>query len=275
MGAMSGSQKHEQEWEYQWSHLEDREEWLFTEWIRPNRLEDFAGKTVLDVGCGPGHHARLAARTATRVVGIDLNAAAIAKEKLRDLPNVEILEGDVAIWDTGERFDIIYSVGVVHHTADPDRTVAHLLNLLKPGGRLILWVYALEGNAINKHALEPLKSGLVRYLPRPMVFWLAHVFNLSLYPVVYSVYLLPLRSLPFYEYFDNFRKLSYKRNHANVFDKLNAPTTHFISRKQAEGWLRGLENPHLSAYVGVSWRVSGTKPARSTRPSTDERNHEL
>ncbi len=255
------TQPRQEEWAYQWARLEDREEWLFREWISPNRPEDFAGKTILDAGCGPGHHARLAARTAKRVVAMDLNAAAIAREKLADLRNVEVLDGDIATWDSGERFDVVYSVGVVHHTADPDRTVAHLRELLKPGGRLILWVYALEGNALNKWLLEPAKSAVIGRLPRPIVMALSHALTAALYPIVYSLYLLPLRGLPFYEYFGNFRKLTYKRNQANVFDKLNAPTTHFISREQGARWLNGLADVHQSQYVGVSWRLSGTKPA--------------
>ncbi|MCX5796751.1 MAG: class I SAM-dependent methyltransferase [Elusimicrobia bacterium] len=256
---MPEAQRKQDEWEFQWTHLEDRESWLYADWIWPNRLEDFADKTVLDAGCGPGHHVRLVAAKAKRVVGIDLNTVSIARQKTADLRNVAFLEGDIAEWDTGERFDVVYSVGVVHHTDDPDRTVAHLKNLLKPGGRLILWVYAREGNALNEFFLEPAKSLLLRRMSRPVVLWLSHALTLALYPMVYSLYLLPLRALPFYHYFANFRRMPYTRNQANVFDKLNAPTTHFISRTRAEKWLEGLQDPHISPYVGVSWRISGTK----------------
>lgn len=254
-------QPRQSEWEYQWSTLEDHEDWLFRDWIAPNTVESFAGLSVLDAGCGPGHHTRLAATSARRVVGVDLNTVAIAKEKLKGLTNVELQQGDVSTWDGGETFDVVFCVGVVHHTADPDKTVAHLAELVRPGGRLILWVYAKEGNALNRWLLEPFKTVLVRFLPRPVVLALSHLMTASLYPFVYTVYLLPLKALPFHEYFSNFRKLSYRRNMLNVFDKLNAPTTHFISEERARGWMRGFEGVHVSPYMGVSWRVSGTKPA--------------
>lgn len=257
---MSG-QKRQDEWAYQWTRLEDKTEWLFADWISPNKAEDWKGLSVLDAGCGPGHHSRVAARHARRVVGLDLNTSSLAGTKLAALPNFEAKDGDIAAWDSGERFDIVYSVGVVHHTDDPDRTVAHLKTLLKPGGRLILWVYSAEGNWINEHLLEAFKTVFARFLPRPALEVLAHLFTLALYPLVYTVYLLPLTFLPFHEYFTNWRKLSYSRNFLNVFDKLNAPTTHFITRARAEKWLEGLEKTHLSPYMGVSWRVSGSKPA--------------
>lgn len=251
-------QGRQDEWEYQWNRLWDSESWLFADWIWPHTLEELKGKTVLEAGCGPGHHTRLLAAHAKRVVALELNTAVIAREKTKDLANVEILEGDIARWDSGERFDVVLSVGVVHHTSDPDATVAHLRSLLKPSGRLILWVYAREGNALNRWLLEPFKSVLARRMPRPLVMGLAHALTAGLYPLVHTLYRLPLKFLPFHEYFGNFRRMAYPRNFSNVFDKLNAPTTHFISRAQAERWLEGLTQTHLSPYVGVSWRVSGT-----------------
>jgi hypothetical protein len=46
-----------------------------------------------------------------------------------------------------------------------------------------------------------------------------------------------------------------------VFDKLNAPQTHFISHSMIEQWFDPNEftDIHISSYVGVSWRASGTR----------------
>lgn len=254
-------QEKQEEWRFQWSALGEtaHAERLLRDWIHPNRLEDLAGKTVLDAGCGPGHHSVLLARHAAHVVGLDLNCAALARER-NPAPNIEYLDADIARFDDGRRFDAVMSVGVVHHTDDPDATVRHLKELVKPGGRLILWVYAEEGNALNRRLVEPAKWLVVRRLPRPLVVALAHVLTALIHPVAHTLYRLPLRLLPYYEYFANWRELGYVRSHLNVFDKLNAPVTNFISGERARSWVAGWKDVHVSQYVGVSWRVSATRP---------------
>ena len=84
-----------------------------------------------------------------------------------------------------------------------------------------------------------------------------------MWPIVHSIYRLPLMFLPYYEYFENFRRLSFRRNVLNVYDKLNAPQQHFLSRATMESWFNPDEfgDVHLSQYKGVSWRASGTKRA--------------
>jgi hypothetical protein len=87
---------------------------------------------------------------------------------------------------------------------------------------------------------------------------LAWFLTLALYPIVHTVYRLPLRRLPYFEYMQNWRRLSARRNMLNVFDKLNAPQTQFIDEARVRRWAADpeFELAHLSRYVGVSWRVT-------------------
>ncbi|MGZ3900710.1 MAG: hypothetical protein ACXVNQ_09830, partial [Bacteroidia bacterium] len=98
-------------------------------------------------------------------------------------------------------------------------------------------------------------------MSRKSLLTLSKITTALMYPPIYTVYLLPLKFLPFYEYFQNFRKLTYSRNTLNVFDKLNAPQVDFISRERIEKWFSKdkFTNIHISPYKGVSWRGSGTK----------------
>lgn len=253
-------QQKQDEWRWQWEHLEDDNKWLFEEWIAPHTLESFRGKTVLDCGCGGGQHAMFTAPYAKRVLGVDLNASEIARKRNAAFPNVEIREADLAQMDLGEQFDVVYCIGVIHHTDDPDATFRNIARHCKPGGRVIVWCYSHEGNFLNRTVLETLKRWILLRLPRSINLFIAHLLTMMLYPVIYTIYLLPLKFLPFYEYFQNWRRLGYERNMLNVFDKLNAPQTWFITRRRIEGWFSPdrFADIHISPYKGVSWRGSGT-----------------
>lgn len=253
-------QEKQSEWAWQWENIQDDNQWLFTEWIYPNTFETFRDKDVLDCGCGGGQHVLFVAPYARHVTGVDLNALESAKERTKELANVDLVEADLAAMDLGKKYDIVYSIGVLHHTDDPNTSFANIARHAKPSGKVIVWVYSKEGNFWNRYFVEPLKTILVYHLPRSIVMGIAHIFTALLYIPIYTIYLLPIHGLPFYEYFQNWRRLSYHRNLLNVFDKLNAPQTWFITQQQIRGWFSPdrFTDIHISPYKGVSWRGSGT-----------------
>jgi SAM-dependent methyltransferase len=108
---------------------------------------DLSGKVVLDAGCGMGRYLRVAAETSPRlIVGLELSPAAeAARELTRELPEVDVVRGDLLRLPFAEaRFDVIYSLGVLDHTPDPRAAFMALARLLKPGGYLVVWVYPRE-----------------------------------------------------------------------------------------------------------------------------------
>jgi 2-polyprenyl-3-methyl-5-hydroxy-6-metoxy-1,4-benzoquinol methylase len=258
---MSDLQKKQDDWKWQWERFEDKERWLFSDWIFPNTLEDFRGKRVLDAGCGGGQHTSFVAPYAAEIVAADLNALDVAKERTKQFTNIEYVEGDIAKIQFDQLFDIVYCVGVIHHTDDPDATFKNLASLTKPGGRTIVWCYSYEGNFLNRVFVEGAKRLILMRLPKPALRLLSKIMTALVYLPVYTIYFLPLRFLPYYEYFQNWRKLSFERNDLNVFDKLNAPQTDFIKKDRAERWFteNGYRDISVTPYVGVSWRASGTK----------------
>jgi len=105
--------------------------------------EDLKGKLVLDVGCGMGRFADVATRWGARVVGIDLSAAAeMAAKNLADREFVAFQADVFALPFAPESFDLIYSLGVLHHTPDCEKAVKVLDKYLKPGGTLAVWLYS-------------------------------------------------------------------------------------------------------------------------------------
>jgi len=119
---------------------ESEEHFLMKTALRPDELK---GKLVLDVGCGMGRFAEVATRWGARVVGIDLSAAAeVAARNLASRDFVALQADVFALPFAAESFDVIYSVGVLHHTPDCEAAVKALAKYLKPGGVLAVWLYS-------------------------------------------------------------------------------------------------------------------------------------
>lgn len=119
---------------------ESEQNFLMKTALRPEELK---GKLVLDVGCGMGRFAEVATRWGARVVGIDLSAAAeVAARNLASRDFVALQADVFALPFAAESFDIIYSVGVLHHTPDCEAAVKALAKYLKPGGVLAVWLYS-------------------------------------------------------------------------------------------------------------------------------------
>ena len=252
-------QRKQADWHWQWKHLSDDSLFLFHEWIAPHTQETFRDKIVVDAGCGGGQHTLFVAPYARKVYAIDLNTVDLARERNKGARNITYIEDDLATVKLPEKADVLFCIGVIQHTDDPDATFRHLRTLVKPGGLFILWCYSKEGNFLNEYVLEPMKRVIVLRLPKAVIHALAYVLTAMIYPCVYSIYLLPLRFLPYYEYFQNWRKLSYARNMLNVFDKLNAPQTHFIPKETVESWFASdaFTDVRIEPYKGVSWKASG------------------
>jgi SAM-dependent methyltransferase len=259
---MQQQQAKQEEWKAEWDILEYDAEFLLRKWMSPTVPEDFMWKTVLEAGCGGGCQTKVLARFAERVVAVDLNSVESARMRSGSFENVEFVQADIATMDLGEQFDFVISIGVLHHTDNPELAVLNLIKHTKTGGRLIFWVYSREGNWLVEHVVEPIRKAFLAKRSRKTVLNIAKVATILLYPIVHTVYRIPfLAFLPFYAYFGNFRKLSFSMNCLNVFDKLNAPQVQFISKERAESWLdeRLFENVVVTDYLGVSWRISGTK----------------
>lgn len=109
----------------------------------PANLE---GKLVLDVGCGSGRYSDIAGRFGGNVVGIDLSLAVEAAHRnLRERDNTAFLQADIFSLPFAEStFDFIFSIGVLHHTPDTRAAFLRLPPLLRPGGRISIWVYPRE-----------------------------------------------------------------------------------------------------------------------------------
>ena len=115
-------------------------------WLRPYVAP---GMTVLDVGCGEGHHSLAMARLVGaegRVVAVDLRADALAVLERRAararlagwIEPRRCTAEDLGVADLAGRVDLAPAVYVLHHAADPARLVGEVHRVLRPGGTFLV-----------------------------------------------------------------------------------------------------------------------------------------
>ena len=102
-------------------------------------------KDILEIGCGPGIDLIHLAATGARVTAIDLTPEAVSLARrhleLRGL-QATVQEGNAErLQFKDEEFDVVYSVGVLHHTVDTQRAINEVWRVLKPGGEAIIMLY--------------------------------------------------------------------------------------------------------------------------------------
>lgn len=105
------------------------------------------GKLVLDVGVGTGRFMEVANNWGAEVIGIDLSYAVdAAYVNMGRRAGVHVVQADVfRLPFRSETFDVIYSIGVLHHTPDTGKAFACLPHLLKRTGIVAIWVYVEAG----------------------------------------------------------------------------------------------------------------------------------
>ncbi|HBW87926.1 MAG TPA: SAM-dependent methyltransferase, partial [Cyanobacteria bacterium UBA11149] len=107
---------------------------------------------ILDAGCGTGVGTEYLVHLNPQasVVGIDLSGGAleVAKERCRRSGANRVEFHHLSLYDVAQlegEFDLINSVGVLHHLPDPIRGIQALAGKLAPGGLLHIFVYAELG----------------------------------------------------------------------------------------------------------------------------------
>jgi 2-polyprenyl-3-methyl-5-hydroxy-6-metoxy-1,4-benzoquinol methylase/uncharacterized protein YbaR (Trm112 family) len=152
--------------------------------------EDLRGKCVLDVGCGMGRFSDVASRWGANVIGIDLSRAVdAAYRNIGRRPNVNLAQANVFKLPFREgSFDFIFSIGVLHHTPNTKAAFDQLPKLLRPGGKIAIWLYSRYGNK------QWLFSDLYRHVTPRLPQRLLHAISYVSVPL-YWVYKIPVLGL--------------------------------------------------------------------------------
>lgn len=218
----------------------------FESYLHPLPASALAGLAVLDAGCGSGKFAVAATEAGARaVVAVDLSDAVdVAWRNLRDRPGAHVVQASIdRLPLRPAAFDFAYSIGVIHHTPDPEKAFHQIVPLVRPGGRLFVWVYALEGNEAFIRWLDPWRVRVFSRLPSWANRIAATLLAAPLWAVVRAIYVPLARRgragrLPYAEYFLYFSRLGFGTFWGTVYDKLVPPVAFYLSRDDVRGWLR-------------------------------------
>jgi SAM-dependent methyltransferase len=161
-----------------------------------------------------------------------------------------------SVYDLSENdcFDIVYSIGVVHHLEFPELAVRKMAAAAKPGGTVLLWLYGYENNEWIVRVADPLRKALFSRLPLGLV----HALSL---PVAGCLWLLLKAGFAPIEFFRMARGFTFPHLRAIVFDQMIPKIARYYRRGEAAELMRqaGLENIQLIWVNEMSWAVSGTK----------------
>jgi SAM-dependent methyltransferase len=148
--------------------------------------EMLSGKRVLDVGCGMGRFTDVASRWGATVVGIDLSRAVDAAQRnVGRRPNVHIAQANVFELPFREgTFDFIFSLGVLHHTPNTKAAFDGLPKLLRPNGKVAIWLYSNYGGWRPSDLYRRLTPKLPKRLLHAMTYVAVPLYYVDKIPVL-------------------------------------------------------------------------------------------
>lgn len=139
--------------------------------------EDLTGKNILEVGSGAGRFTQiLLDHTNASVFSVDYSNA-VEANYLNNGPNERLHLFQASIYEmpfAKAQFDKVLCLGVLQHTPDFEKSVQALIEMVKPGGELVVDFYGINGFWTKVHA---------KYLYRPFT---KKISNEKLYRLIES-----------------------------------------------------------------------------------------
>ena len=132
-------------------------------------LQDHPGSEVLEAGCGAGRFTEILLATGARLTSVDLSSAVEAnQENFPQDDRHRVVQADVLRLPFAPRqYDMVFCLGVIQHTPNPDQTIAMLFDQVRPGGWLVIDHYTHELSRYTKTV--PLVRQVLHWQPLPQI----------------------------------------------------------------------------------------------------------
>jgi ubiquinone/menaquinone biosynthesis C-methylase UbiE len=264
---------------YEWEQFGGlREQWRrnFLEYMQPMAEADFDGILVLDVGTGSGRHSREAARLGARVVAVDAGEAIdIARANLPS--DVLTIQADAESLPLAEKsFDLVMSIGVLHHLPDPARALAGLVRFVKPGGRVHVYLYWVPDVAWHRAILRVVTA--VRRVTVRLPHRLLHALCYPLAAVLWAGVVMPSKALDSHPRSRRLLRLLPLQTYMNYpfavlvndqFDRFSAPLERRFTKPEVELMMRRVGLVNVVVTPNYGWVAHGRVPDERRPAITD------
>jgi SAM-dependent methyltransferase len=251
------------EWEFHeigdrtWGmNLEDRIKWYFLDTIGLPK-DQLAGKIMLDAGCGNGSQSVGYTQFGLEVVALDLSSGLEHGHVFRHrypkarARSVHFVQADLQRPPLKAHcFDIIHSVGVLHHTPNTKKTFDTLCPLLREGGRFYVALYKYE--PFVTPLVNTIRAVTTR-IPSPLFTRIA-----KLMAVPFQVFRSAVSALGIRKY----SRASRREAALALMDIFGAPYAHYHSFTEVKQWYdaHGFEETWKCGDYRRDFGVCGSKP---------------
>jgi SAM-dependent methyltransferase len=179
-----------------------------------------------------------------------------------------------------ESFDIVYSIGVLHHLPDPEAAFRNLIRYVKPGGEILVYLYwTPEGQPVKGALLGAVSQirQVTTRLPYPFLYTLsypaaavAHVF--FVWPYRLLSYIPMLRALAERIPLKQYANYPFGVCVNDQFDRFSAPIERRYTRHEVTQWLERAGVEAIDVRPNFGWVGSGRKPSAAPVATTSNRS---